>query len=766
MAATIKINFAIGGIESVGRVAKSITQAMTAEARAQTRVAQQAAQEQARIAKSAAQDQVRLARAGAKEKLNAQRGAAREAAAFDREMNRASAANFRQRVRLQDQERRKTDRAAAVEQRQQERASSQARGRVLGYVGAAGKGALEGVRVVAGGAMRIAGGIMGGMGIDGSVQHAVSTKMEREKIATDISNSGLMESGTRNRTKVDPKDIMAQAAKVGAATATDPTKVLEGLSAFVGKTGELDTGLATMEMMAKVAKATGSNFDDVANAAGAISNKLGDVPDKGAAIQKVLLAMAGQGKVGAVEIKDLASQMEKLTSQATKFKPNAQMRKMMGSDAGANIATLGVLAQSARRTEKGTAAQATQSAMAFVRDLSSQTSIKRLGGKQFTDASHTQLKDPQEIIKDIISETKGDVGKLSYLMPNQNSRAVPNSFMDPYKKAYDSTRGTEKEKDTAGRAAIDAAFNELKNATMSDVTMQKQLAAALDTTASKAELFQQKLDTVIGGMADKVMPALIKMAPLAEKAATALGAVAEFAGKNPEAAAGLTIGAYVLKAMASQAVSNMMVTAANVVVAGKGMPSPTGLLPPGAGAGASGGAGVLGSIAVAGAAFVTAAATIGAAAYAMNAGVERFNKWEVDSGRRFKEHDGDPLIPRDKKTGKKLNLMPDADKLDGPMFSFLRANAPPGAPGAPGAPPGTSPGAPGAVPSLGAPGVAGGKGDGGAGGQALVDISAALGKPMQLAPGATITIANVGEIASAVGAKSGRDTASQPITGK
>lgn len=403
----------------------------------------------------------------------------------------------------------------------------------------------------------VAADIARGAGVNFDLGSGVKKRVDLEAQATALANAGYVEGEKGPQgIKQDPRAIMADIQRVGEQYGIAQADIGEALDKFVGKTGELATGRDMLDSFAKVMKATGANVEDVASAAGAISNKLGDIPDKANAINKVMLAIAGQGKVGAVEIKDLATQMEKLTSQASKFQTNAALKGVVGTDTGANIAMLGVLAQAARKTEKGSAAQATQSAMAFIRDLTGQTAIKRIGaGTIFADKSKTTLRDPQEIIKDIISKTKGDQSKLSYLMSNQNSRAVVNSFMDPYLKAYGATKGSAKEKDAAGRAAVDDAFKALKNATLSPKAQDEAVAQAMDTTATKVEQFQQKLDRVVGDMADQVIPAFIKLAPVALNAASGLSRLAVWAAEHPMGALGGAAGAGLAKALADQLAS-------------------------------------------------------------------------------------------------------------------------------------------------------------------------------------------------------------------
>lgn len=480
-------------------------------------------------------------------KLALERDSARQRV---REETRVQEEARRQQRRTAEEQERTIRRAAETASRLQKRETEVRERGVRSFASSASGTAAGVVRRGVG----VAADIARGAGVSFDVGAGVKKRVDLEAAATNLANSGYVEGGKgMQAVRQDPRAIMADIQRTGEAYAISQDTIVKGLDAFVGKTGELQTGREMLDAFAKTAKATGADIEDVAAAAGAISNKLGDVPNKAEMINKVMLAIAGQGKVGAVEIKDMATQMEKLTSQATKFQTNADLKGVVGSDTGANIAMLGVLAQAARQTEKGTAAQATQSAMAFVRDLTGATSTKRIGAKAiFTDDKKTQLRDPQEIIKDLISKTKGDLTKLTHLMPNSNSRAVVNSFMDPYMKAYNATKGSAKEKDAAGRAAVDTKFAELKQATLSPQARDAAVGEAMNTTASKVELFQQKLDRLVGDMADQVIPSLIKLGPSALGAADKLGKLAAWSAENPMGALGAAAGIGLAKAMGDQ----------------------------------------------------------------------------------------------------------------------------------------------------------------------------------------------------------------------
>lgn len=462
----------------------------------------------------------------------------------------------RQKVREDEKAARESAKVKREAIRQEAKDRKEAEGAVRSFAG----GVAGTARGLVSRGVGVAADVARGAGVSFDIASGVKKRVDLQAAATALSNAGYQEDGVGiTGVRQDPRAIMADIQKTGESYGIDQMDIAGALDKFVGKTGELQTGREMLDSFAKTAKATGASMEDVAAAAGAISNKLGDVPDKANAINKVMLAIAGQGKVGAVEIKDLATQMEKLTSQASKFQSNAALKGLVGNDTGANIAMLGVLAQAARKTEKGSAAQATQSAMAFVRDLTSQTATKRILSQNqiglYTDKDKTQLRDPQEIIKDIISKTKGDQTKLSYMMSNQNSRAVVNAFMDPYLAAYKGTKGSAKEKDEAGRAAVDAAFKTLKDATLSDKAQQEAVNAALGTTGSKVEQFQQKLDAVIGNMADRVIPALVRFSDPAIKAADGLSRLAVWSAEHPMGAAGGVVAASIAKSAADTVAS-------------------------------------------------------------------------------------------------------------------------------------------------------------------------------------------------------------------
>jgi hypothetical protein len=213
---------------------------------------------------------------------------------------------------------------------------------------------------------------------------------------------------------------------------------------------------------------------------------------------------------------------------------------------------MGVLAQAARKTGgRPTAQQATQSSMAFVRDLQNATQIHRLeaaGIDPFTGKDRRTLRDPRAILLDIFRKSGGDLAKITRMMPNQNSRAVVTAFTSDYKRAFEATKGTEAEKRKAGVEAVDAAFKKLANTTLRNDELEEKFKAANETSASKAQELQNKLEDVTQKLVTGLVPAFEKLAPYVVKAAEGLAKLVTWAAEHPGQAIAAALAASIARA--------------------------------------------------------------------------------------------------------------------------------------------------------------------------------------------------------------------------
>ena len=515
MASDVKINFVIGGTDAVARAFISVRQA-----------ADRAVKEGVRGERAAAKERVSTARAAEREVLAAKRATEREAerarraeVARERAMAREVVAVVRQANREKLQEERKAER-----ERQRVLNQERARGEYLvrerqraigGAIGGGVRGAASGfgrayglARSTVGGLTGLAGTMLGGLGVEVGLGRGVRVATERSKLATDLINASVSGKDAEALSMVDRQkkaaELTKRAQEVGANTAMDPTKILEGLGAFVGKTGDLKTGMEGIEDFARIARATGSDVSDVAAAAGDVSANLGDMANKGAVVATIMRTFAGQGKLGAVEVKDLSKQMAGLAAQTSMF----------GTDATVAMASLGAVTQESRqRGGSKSAAQAVTSAQAFVNTFNKGRADAAFNAAGVKYKDEKGLLDPEEIIVNALRKTGGDSVKMGKLFSDVRARSATLGFESLYRKAG------------GGEAGIEAVRNEFKTLRGAQLGKGDEAAAfeaSMATPEAKAQKFQQRIDQLSMDMADKLMPAMLKFVPVAEKGADVL----------------------------------------------------------------------------------------------------------------------------------------------------------------------------------------------------------------------------------------------------
>lgn len=458
---------------------------------------------------------------------------ARAAEIVTRQQTRAAQQVSRAEARARSQDARALAREQAAEARDINRVSAR-RMQVAGAVGGAMSHAVSrGLRTVGG----IGASLARGAGVKMDVGAYAAANVEAEKLATDIANSGY-QAGAKGAAgmRQSPQMLMAEARDVGREHAYSQGAALEGLGKFTAKTGDLATGRAVMGDMARLSRATGTELDDMINAAGDVANALGDgfasAEEKALAVSDVMRSIAGQGKLGAVEISDMAVQMAKVASAAGSF----------GGDKKANIAMMGALAQEAR--QRGGAASATSAATSvgsFVSMLSTPARIKamRAEGIEPMDKATHRLRDPRAIITEALIKTQGDPERLKKMFANAAGARPVMGFANIFRDA-----GGGK----AGLAAVNEEFDKLIKIAMGEGEIAEAHNAAMATTAAQTELLNNRLQDMTGRLQAQIIPKLLEFAP-------ALTRVLDFAATNPGQAATLAIGASIAQAGVGAAVS-------------------------------------------------------------------------------------------------------------------------------------------------------------------------------------------------------------------
>lgn len=499
--AEIRIRVGAAIDASVTTVFPKIEQAANRSAKAIER-------EQSRSAKQAAlaieQEERRKMLIRERSALMAGQLAARQASSEIREAQRAERERIQSEKRVQREAERDQARAVQERERFQRRLK-------LGAVGYTVHKAFGAVSFLG----RMRSDLMRGAGINALDPGALAASyVSRQKLAQDIANSGYLP-GTAgaNGVRQNAGDLMTQAGAVGKAAGIDPEKALEGLQKFVAITGDLETGRSVLGDMAKMARATGSNMEDVVTAAGEISAKLGDVPNKSEAINAIMRQIAGAGKLGAVEMRDFAKQLASVAAVAPQF----------GGDVQKNIGEMGVLLQEARqRGGAKSAPQAATAVTAFANVFTKKARVKAYREATGHDVFDAQGKliSPEQLIMESLRASSDKSGKVDQVKlggifgSTQAMRAVRG-----FQNVYTAAGGGE-----AGLKAVHEEFERLRKATMSQADVDEAFNKSMETTEGKVARFNALMTETGDKMLASLLPAVVEMAP------AALSVVQAFAG--------------------------------------------------------------------------------------------------------------------------------------------------------------------------------------------------------------------------------------------
>ncbi len=436
---------------------------------------------------------------------------------------------------------RKAARVARIEQSEAKKALEERKSRVRQIA----SDSYQNIAAAGSKALQVGGQLAGGMGVNFDVQSGVQKAVQLQKLAMAVATSGNRGDLTQADLQKQAKGYETQAREVGNKYAFDPSKVLTGLASFQAKTGDLTTASAGLDRYAKLAKAFNVELDDMISAAGEISSKLEDswTPGEKRAQKtyEILKMLTSQGQEGSIEIAQLATEMARIGGGAGFF----------GGDVGKTIEKLGALAQLARATGGATsAADSARSVAAFV------TTFKTPARRKAFETAGVKLeddkgffRDPIQIIKDSLLATGGNAEKMNELFKS----SLASKSIDSLVKTFKGAGGGD-----AGLAAIDKMVGRFTRP-IEEHTITANGGAYMSTTESKAQLFQNKPDQITASLAERVLPAMERMAPHAESVAKAFASIVTAVADNPGKAITLAIVGSIAKATIGPAISKAIV---------------------------------------------------------------------------------------------------------------------------------------------------------------------------------------------------------------
>lgn len=475
---------------TIQRAAQTASDGVARSAARETQVRDREAQKMARAAEKAvtAETRAKERAAAAAERVIMREQRARELAA-----KRAADAQIREDERAH----RLILRRIAERERARERAdaaSSRERAKMASSVaGTAMRGASAGINRVGGvasGIARTALELGGGL----SLQDAMRKELELSRSAALLANSAT----TDKRARPLSTDIIARARNVSAATGVDANDLVMATRSYVAKSADYEGGMANMEFFAKLAKGTGTSVEDVTKAAGLVRAQNANLDSN--SMKTMLLNVVAQGKLGSVEIEDLASGAARITRSASGYQGNL----------AENQAKLLGLAQIAARTSGGSVNEAATNLSNLQADA-----MKHQGAIGKISNDRGQLLAPDKLIELVFDKTQGDLSKMQNQMKfGARSMKFFQAMAPVYNNAYDAASGTKTERHQAAMKAVRDEMSPLINAKYDEKQLDADFSNVMASGAEKFEVAMLKLRQAAG---EKLTPAIERLIPVIEQ---------------------------------------------------------------------------------------------------------------------------------------------------------------------------------------------------------------------------------------------------------
>jgi len=393
-------------------------------------------------------------------------------------------------------------------------------------------GAFRGMAGVAGGIAALGGGL--------AITSGISSQIDITKRASMLANQAG-----------DPRRKAAIAGAVGGVSGATQSQAMGALEEWQTVTGDLDLGIAQLQRFSDIALATGTDMSELSAAAGnafnSIKDGIQDPQKRLEALDAILRSAAAQGALGAVEIKQMATEMSALASSGVQFGKNAP-ESIMRSIAMAQVA----------RAKGGapSAAEAVTAVERFGSDVMNKRKIlkSRYGVDVFSKDNPNQLRGQEDLVKDILSATGGNVGTLGDIFGERGLK-VMRGFANVYNAAERSKKGS-------GIAAVEREFSGYMGAATSDAEIQRRVASRLQDPDMQLQKTIDNMNKAIGSQMIPVLNELIpKMQELTPAIGNAAGAAADLATyfmSNPIKGAGAIVGAGIVKEVAGSGLSAIL----------------------------------------------------------------------------------------------------------------------------------------------------------------------------------------------------------------
>jgi len=596
VAATVVVNFKMGGGDAVLKSIRSISTSAQREAVRQVQASN--AVTRARVAGSAKEEQAASTAATRKTKEDERAAAAADKAgqkrvaaatkAADQEVRAAERA-AREIARIEERQAQESARLLSRKVKENTRAfnemakaaeSSKWLGKGVGRatLEGAGQGFRSGAGVLAAGA-GLVGGAVGTAGIMSAVQGAVALEQQIAGIAADVQDSN----GTIDQTAYK-KRIQNVAGATGIGS-EDIAKGLEAASAQGGGRTGLEAFAQNLEKIGELSLASGTKMEDLAAISAALTNNQITGAEDQLAIMRDVNAAA---KTGNINLRELGPGIAAIMGSI----------KAGGFNVADSTRHASALAQIAKAGGASSSEDATTAAKNFFNDLAThQKNLKALGVTTTSKDGRTRV-DAVTQFKELMGKTGGDLNKINAhgQMFGMQSQPLVGALMAAYSGKNTDLVGKDGKTVLSGNAAVDALVAKFAGSKMSDADVSKDANLRRNTTGGQLSMTMEKFKAQVG---NDLLPVLAKMTPQFAQLAGAIGSLVKFVAESPgKALAGFLalntavgalqgvigkVGGNLMDKLFSSKTATMSVQAGVVHVGGKGITpgSTPGAPPPG-----------------------------------------------------------------------------------------------------------------------------------------------------------------------------------------
>jgi hypothetical protein len=272
----------------------------------------------------------------------------------------------------------------------------------------------------------------------------------------------------------------------------------------------------------------------------------------------MLGVLAQQGRMGSVEVSDLARDFGKLGAATRAFEGKApDLMRSMGAFAQIAVESGGA---------EGSADASTAAARLASDIVTNRKRFKNLGVdvKSKTDAS--KLRAPEEIMLDVLEKTGGDITKTGGLFGMESAkifRGLSATFTE-----------AEKNEKGSGRAKTLAEFNRFAGAKLDPAERARQAQSQLDEPSLKfkeaAKQFNNEVGETLLPVLTQLIPQFTAMIPNIAKTTAALAKFAAFVAENPLKGLGAIIAGKVALDLAGAGIGNAVRGTLESILSGAG----------------------------------------------------------------------------------------------------------------------------------------------------------------------------------------------------